>query len=605
MFLDIPEAMERLLLPILGVLQEARGRELNLQLIIHNLKRENIMKITIKLLTPVVFILFYAVSVQQVLSSDIDHLEMCIKTTEERVHEQMNQGRKSAIRVLILGTTGSGKSTLAHGLAGRPLEGSSVKKGRRVITIADDAELPGFTIGHGLASETSIPNVWHDKETNLIYCDCPGFMDSRGPEQEIVNAFAIDQLFTTGGRIKILLTIEESEFESVRGNGVIFRLNKLLGLVPRIEQLKQALVLVVTKGSGEFSSQDKVEGFVADAYEEQTQRRYAGKPTNDLDDPIDLLAHLIANQQIFAFPEPKVDGEYILFTDRVGIINNLSNNFVTNIQHMFCLDESVLYNVLQRLNRLGNIQSNVSEFVAAVHADYRSNIYKPQWLKFVATMLARGTSLDFIADLEKFLPAHVRRDGPFIPLLRKLGSSQRYLNFAGRIARGNMKDLSIPQVSQEMMSPLQDMQVELQILIDQAESLRKQEACAKDLRQRLEAAEMQGQSTKTLVEERLRIAQNKAREDRTNLERQLQSVREQQNRELSSMNQRYEEEKARQDREMETLRRQMPSLESQVASLRSDLAKAIARAEKAEASMEGSSRPFSLADLPAFSSRGR
>lgn len=42
-----------------------------------------------------------------------------------------------------------------------------------------------FLIGHGGKSKTTNPGVIYDLETDIIFCDCPGFFDNRGDLQDI------------------------------------------------------------------------------------------------------------------------------------------------------------------------------------------------------------------------------------------------------------------------------------------------------------------------------------------------------------------------------------------------------------------------------------
>ena len=138
---------------------------------------------------------------------DLDVLSDLIQKSEKQVRCQIQSEVGNPTRVLVLGVTGSGKSTLVHSLVGKKMMAND-KYGLDVI----DGLLPGFSIGHGLDSSTTIPNSYYDPNTNLVYWDCPGFMDSRGQGQEIVNSFAIDQIFSEPSRVKILFVIQDSEF---------------------------------------------------------------------------------------------------------------------------------------------------------------------------------------------------------------------------------------------------------------------------------------------------------------------------------------------------------------------------------------------------------
>lgn len=85
---------------------------------------------------------------------------------------------------MILGTTGTGKSTLTNGFSGI-----------KTAKFFDDRtgkwkyKSEGIAVGYG--SMTKIPRLvkkLHFKK-NLILCDCPGFSDTKGYGQEIVNSF--------------------------------------------------------------------------------------------------------------------------------------------------------------------------------------------------------------------------------------------------------------------------------------------------------------------------------------------------------------------------------------------------------------------------------
>ena len=92
--------------------------------------------------------------------------------------------------VLVLGATGSGKTTLANYLAGVPLE-EKIRRGRRgnqlVIDVVTDYEGPALKIGHKRSSTTEYPQwiAGDSSSSHRVYCDLPGFGDTRGEAQRI------------------------------------------------------------------------------------------------------------------------------------------------------------------------------------------------------------------------------------------------------------------------------------------------------------------------------------------------------------------------------------------------------------------------------------
>ena len=90
--------------------------------------------------------------------------------------------------VLVLGATCSGKSTLANYLAGVPLEEKTCSMtDRLVIDVAASYEGPALRIGHRGGSTTARPQwiAGDSSSSHRVYCDLPGFGDTRGEAQRI------------------------------------------------------------------------------------------------------------------------------------------------------------------------------------------------------------------------------------------------------------------------------------------------------------------------------------------------------------------------------------------------------------------------------------
>ena len=49
----------------------------------------------------------------------------------------------------------------------------------------------GAIIGNSSFSETTTPKYYRNDKTDVIYFDCPGFNDNKGPEQYIANSIFI------------------------------------------------------------------------------------------------------------------------------------------------------------------------------------------------------------------------------------------------------------------------------------------------------------------------------------------------------------------------------------------------------------------------------
>ncbi len=107
-------------------------------------------------------------------------LSQSIQEAEKVVQSQIRCESSNPTRVLVLGTTGSGKSLLVHALAGKNLIVSHTETGDGFKIDVENGLLPGFKVGHGISSATDITVSWYDQHSNLVYWDCPGFLDSRG-----------------------------------------------------------------------------------------------------------------------------------------------------------------------------------------------------------------------------------------------------------------------------------------------------------------------------------------------------------------------------------------------------------------------------------------
>ena len=93
--------------------------------------------------------------------------------------------------VVVLGNTGVGKSTLIHYLSNNNL---TVVKNRFKFTFEAKTTLDKITIGQSSNSQTSAPNKWIDAQ-NTIFLDCPGFNDTYGAEQDLINSIFIQKIF--------------------------------------------------------------------------------------------------------------------------------------------------------------------------------------------------------------------------------------------------------------------------------------------------------------------------------------------------------------------------------------------------------------------------
>ena len=118
--------------------------------------------------------------------------------------------------LMVIGNTGAGKSTTVNFIAGCTMERVTRKqagltsgnlKKKIVRTAADSARKEVMKIGHSNQSQTFTPDVEHDNATGFTFCDCPGFLDNRGPEINIANAVNIKQTIGRALSVRVVVLI--------------------------------------------------------------------------------------------------------------------------------------------------------------------------------------------------------------------------------------------------------------------------------------------------------------------------------------------------------------------------------------------------------------
>ena len=441
---------------------------------------------------------------------DLDVLSDLIQKSEKQVRCQIQSEVGNPTRVLVLGVTGSGKSTLVHSLVGKKMMAND-KYGLDVI----DGLLPGFSIGHGLDSSTTIPNSYYDPNTNLVYWDCPGFMDSRGQGQEIVNSFAIDQIFSEPSRVKILFVIQDSEFQNERGWPVIARLKKIISLVPDKRQLKQGLSLIVTqKFDHRFSPQDQLRELLEDARQ--------SRDLEDRESVIDLLNFLTGStNQVFTFPAPQQKKKlYELFSDKDQLVDGLQKSPVVNPRHAMSFDANVFWCIKEMVRNFADIPGLIIEFEDIVHLNYRGKdlpILK-EWKSFSEVLSGKISTIktphQLVEEFKKSLPLHARKEEGLTNLMDQIISCQRYLDFAQKIDRDGLINIELSDVSKVMTPFLRDMDSELQSLIQNKEFLIKQEQARIELEGKLDAEVKAGKIAREEADKQMKELELRSQEEK-------------------------------------------------------------------------------------------
>lgn len=530
-------------------------------------------------------------------SLDIDALESGINAASLEVQQQIKIN-PNATRVLVVGLTGSGKSTLVHALASKQLTVSISEHGDAwEMNVPVDELIPGYAIGHGLGSVTSTPCSWHDPTSNLVYWDCPGFLDSRGVTQEIINSFAIDQLLKPPSRIKILLAMQESDFQNGRGSGALDRIEKLIGIIPDIEQLKQSLCFVVTRKMDTFPCQNKINRLLGDLESEREKKIQECDPESyDIyERSITLLTYLKNTpNKVFSFPAPSQEGIYppSLFRDKNGVIQSLQGRPVSNPSHCFYFEIEVLSAINEMVSRCGNVGAVLTELVREIHASYRDKNLEvlKSWLIFSDNLSSQlnhmQTPLQFVDEVKRTLPETERNAQKFSILLDRLESSQRYLEFVSSIGQ---LDLQSFNVSRLLTDSLQDIRSEIQNLIQHKEFLQKQEEKTQELSLAIEEEKRLGRINQEEAQRKFEALEERSRQDKENAEKRL-----------SEMSQRQEEIRQKSESDLQkALSEAKSQYETQMKEIKDQMkaAKEEAERERNRSLLETQMRSLSLSSL--------
>ena len=132
--------------------------------------------------------------------------------------------------MVIIGNTGAGKSTCVNYVDGCKLvrdvlsttpgtNTNTENRKKKVVFVAPDSPRPALMkIGHTNKSQTFVPEIRRGLE--FVFCDCPGFLDNRGPEINIANAVNIKTTASHAESVKVLVLLNYDSLRADRGRGL-------------------------------------------------------------------------------------------------------------------------------------------------------------------------------------------------------------------------------------------------------------------------------------------------------------------------------------------------------------------------------------------------
>jgi hypothetical protein len=176
------------------------------------------------------------------LLADIQKVKHIIDTTRAAYSSARGE-------VLVLGRAQSGKSTLIKLLTGRD-------------NLAVEGHDPGATI---------FPVPSYDENTQLIFWECPGFLDEAQGNQAIINAFILERL-VSDSKVEILLVLPDPDLDlrNNRSSRFYRAMEELTSIFVSEGELKSMLSTVVTH-SARISPHVRVNTLLR-----ETQNSFAG-----------------------------------------------------------------------------------------------------------------------------------------------------------------------------------------------------------------------------------------------------------------------------------------------------------------------------------------
>ncbi len=253
----------------------------------------------------------HAANIEQDFERTIDNAFTLFNEGKRAISDQLQQIANTDEVILFVGNTGAGKSTLINYLSGCTL--TARQDG---LSWVIDVQNPVTDIGNdGTRSATYLPKLCRDinENTHRIYCDLPGFNDTRGLTQKLANACLIKEIAARVGGIRVVGVVSLDSLRSTEGRTENFQscIEQIIQLIPSLNDSRSSMSLVVTKAETTTS----IEGVQGLLQEVSANDRVLQEAT-----------HLIGNNISF-FREPQQEG-VIKHGDKDLIINQVNHRQV-------------------------------------------------------------------------------------------------------------------------------------------------------------------------------------------------------------------------------------------------------------------------------------
>ena len=329
--------------------------------------------------------------------------ESILKITKD-IKKQINEAPNATI-ILLVGNTGNGKSTFMHCMYGKRMDRLRIDN-RWVLNIENMPLNERNPLGHNGKSKTRTVDFMYVPHLNIIFVDCPGYFDSAGPDQNLINSIAINQVFngTKSLQMKILAFVSNDDFGQRLG-AIIDALNMVYGLIPNIEILKKGLGVVITKSRkpDEKRNLKKIESI----------SKSKSKTINSTWEITEFISHAHTNQRIWNFPSPEGEfkpGRFDNFPDSNKIKEFMAHNPILDPPHSIPLDTHSFEMIIDLIHIVGNCKLLVNNIFDKISQEYLLNKMNISALKCWRCQIKKITKMrfnslgEFVCQIETILP---------------------------------------------------------------------------------------------------------------------------------------------------------------------------------------------------------
>jgi energy-coupling factor transporter ATP-binding protein EcfA2 len=201
------------------------------------------------------------------VSTDSDLDERGVQKIQRSIVQNQDTLRflKNKDIIVFLGDTGAGKSTLINLLAGIPL-----KTDTRGNVVTRESDSSGMRIGSGGHSVTKHPQYIAVDGVGIL-CDLPGFEDTDGALDDVINASLIRSILLNARSVKAVFVASGSEIDAVRG-AAFKRLMQSINMFSNKEVPNSSSLLVVNKLDREQTTHDQVVPILGEIISTQDSR---------------------------------------------------------------------------------------------------------------------------------------------------------------------------------------------------------------------------------------------------------------------------------------------------------------------------------------------